>query len=131
MSDMTEKEIDTMAWQLEQKMMEIRKDPRAALTSGLARIRETMVAELEAYHAKKETEYKAHVAKKEAEYNAYIAKKEADIDAAFAAKLRTMEAKFDAAMAEVPVELRACLEDGIRLRRAVADSLRQDEKAGT
>jgi len=104
---MSEEEIETLVWELEPRLMEIRRDPRAALTAGLAKIRETMLAEYKAYHAKKE----------------------ADLDAEFAARLAKMEARFDALMEEVPEELRACLVDGIRLRKAVADSLRKDEKA--
>jgi hypothetical protein len=55
MSEMSEDEIEKLAWELETKMMEIRRDPRAALAAGLARIRETMCAEYEADMAKRET----------------------------------------------------------------------------
>jgi hypothetical protein len=50
MSDhaMNEDQVEAMAWELETKMMEIRKDPRAALTAGLARIRSIMLAEYKA-----------------------------------------------------------------------------------
>jgi len=97
---MSEAEIETTAWDLEAKMMEIRRDPRAALTNELAKIRSTMLAE-----------YKAYFAKKEADLDAHYAKKEADLDAAFAARLAKIEARFDATMADLTPELRACLVD--------------------
>ena len=65
---MTEDEIETMAWDLEVAMMEIRKDPRAALTAGLAGVRTTMLAEYEADMAKR----KADLAKADAEFLAKV-----------------------------------------------------------
>ena len=53
---LTEGEIETMAWDLETKMMKIRKDPQAALAEGLAKIRAQQLAEMRALWAKVEAE---------------------------------------------------------------------------
>ena len=68
MSDhaMNEDQVEAMAWELETKMMEIRKDLRAALTAGLARIRSTMLAEVQAWWAKKQAEIEEEWAKRRA-----------------------------------------------------------------
>jgi len=78
---MSEDDIETMAWELESKMMEIRKDPRAALTAGLARIRATMLAETKAYMAEGRAKLEAERAKREAELDAQFAAAEAELDA--------------------------------------------------
>jgi len=119
----TEDEIEALAWELEAKMMEIRKDPRAALTAELARIRAATLAEYRADMAKRKAELAKHSAEKEAEFDAKLY-------ALWTTKIQAFEARFEAMMAEVPAELRAAFADGIRLRKAVADSVRQ-EKAAT
>jgi hypothetical protein len=84
MAEMTEDEIETLAWELEPKMMAIRKDPRAALADGLAKIRATMLAE-----------YEADMAQRQANLDADMARRVAALDAEFAAQLRTKLAAAD------------------------------------
>ena len=104
---MTEDEIETMAWDLEVAMMEIRKDPRAALTAGLAGVRTTMLAEYKADMAKR----KADLAKADAEFlvkvEAAFAAKMAKIEAEFEAKLRAKIEAVEAEFAKLMAELRA------------------------
>src|SRR5215831_50763 len=110
---MTDEQVEAMAWELESKMMEIRKDPRAALTAGLARIQATIVAKMQA-------DLKADIAKFEAELASLMAANKE----AFQASKEALQATFDALIADLTPELRAALADGLRLRAAVADSLR-------
>jgi len=82
---MSEDDIETMAWELETKMIEICKDPRAALSAGLAKVRAIMLAEMKAGHA----EMKADWAKRRAEMMAKIeAELAAELRAALADRLR-------------------------------------------
>jgi hypothetical protein len=108
---MSEDDIETMAWELETKMMEIRKDPRAALTAGLAKIRTTMLAE-----------YKADVAKMRAEYKADMAKMLAEFAALKAARTATFEAEFAALTADL---CGACAEN---LRQRAVDAAKAAER---
>jgi hypothetical protein len=78
---MSEDDIETTAWQLEAKMQAIRRDPRAALTAGLARIRATMHAETKAYMAEGRAKLEAERAKRKAELDAQFAAAEAELDA--------------------------------------------------
>ena len=86
---MSDDEIETMAWQLETAMMEIRKDPRAALTAGLARVRSIMRAEMD-------TAQSADMAKANAEFAALMARAEAKVEAKFAELEGKVEAEFAA-----------------------------------
>jgi inorganic pyrophosphatase/exopolyphosphatase len=104
---MTDDEIETLAWDLEVAMMEIRKDPRAALTAGLAGVRTTMLAEYKADMAKR----KADLAKADAEFlvkvEAAFAAKMSKIEAEFEAKLRAKVEAVEAKFAKLMAELRA------------------------
>jgi hypothetical protein len=110
---MTEDEIETAAWRLEAKMMEIRRDPRAALTAELAKIRAQQIAELRAWWAKKQAEieeqWTKRCAKREEEWAKWCAKRDADI-----AKLT---AEWADEMSSASAELRAAFADFIRLRQ--------------
>jgi hypothetical protein len=108
---MTEDEIESMAWQLETKMMEIRGDPRAALTDGLAKIRSMMLAEYKAYMAKKKADLDAEFAALEA---AKVAKLEAILESKLRARMEAAEAKIEAMLAE----LRAACAERLRQRKA-------------
>ena len=90
---MSEDEIETMAWQLESKMAEIRADPRAALTDGLAKIRSMMLAE-----------YKAHFEK-------MLEAKMAKLDALMAEELAKRQAWIEAEFADLMSDLRAARAD--------------------
>jgi hypothetical protein len=120
---MSENEVAEIAWSLEAKMQEIRRDPHAALTAELEKVRAAMLAEYKADMAKRKADLAKHNAEREAKFDAKLA-------ALWTTKIQAFEARFEALMAEVPEELRAALVDGLRLRKAVADSLR-DEKVTT
>jgi hypothetical protein len=122
---MTEDEIETTAWALETKMMEIRKDPRAALTAGLARIRATMLAKVQAWWAKKqaeiEEEWAKRRAKREEEWTKRCAQREEEW-AKWCAQREAEMAKLEAewARSSASAELRAAFADFIRLRQREA-----------
>ena len=114
---MTEDEIEMVAWKLETKMMEIRRDPRAALTAGLAKIRATMLADWEKRLAAKD----AKMAEAEAKLETELEKRVAELDALFAAKLEKRVAKLDAMFAAGEVKAKAelaALMSGIRAAHA-------------
>jgi hypothetical protein len=102
---MTEDEIETAAWQLEGKMMEIRRDPRAALTAELAKIRAQQIAELRAWWAQKKAEM-------EEEWTKRCAQREAE--------MVKLEAEWADQMLSASAELRAAFADFIRLRQREA-----------
>ena len=92
--ELSEDEIGRLAWDLETKMMEIRKDPRAALTAELAKIRATMLAE----------------------YKADMAKKEADLAKEFAALKAARTATFEAEFAALTADLCGACAENLRQR---------------
>jgi hypothetical protein len=131
---LTEDEIETLAWELEPKMMAIRKDPRAALADGLAKIRSTMLAEYEAYMAKKGADFDAEfaafkTAKIEA-VDAQLRDKTQAAEAQLRAKMEAAEAqlrtKVEAAEAKIEAQFAALIAD---LRAATAARLRQRNAA--
>src|SRR5262249_8617731 len=103
-------EIEKLAWELETKMMEIRRDPRAALAAGLARIRETMCAEYEADMAKRENglaKADAEFAAERAKVKAEFAAERARVKAEHAALMAAEEAKVKMELAALTADLRA------------------------
>jgi hypothetical protein len=115
---MTDDQVEAMAWELEVAMMRIRKDPRAALADGLAKIRATMLAEYKADAAKR----KADLAKADAEYlakaDAELRAKMAAAEAKLCAKMEAIEAKIEAEFAAAAAEIRAALAEPLRRHNA-------------
>jgi hypothetical protein len=96
--ELSEDDIEAMAWELETKMMEIRKDPRAALTAGLARIWSIMHAETKAYWEKVCAAREAKMAEDRAELETEMAEDRAELKALMAARREEIEAEADALM---------------------------------
>jgi hypothetical protein len=99
---LTEGEIETMAWDLETKMMKIRKDPQAALAEGLAKIRAQQLAEMRALWAKVEAEI--------------LAKRDAVL-AQLEERRVKREEEWAGLMSSASAELRAAFAEFIRLRQ--------------
>jgi hypothetical protein len=104
---MTEDEIETMARDLEAKMMEIRKDPHAALIAGLTKIRATLLAEMEADRVKLGAKMEAAAARFEVEYEAKLCAKMEVAEAKLRAKMEAVEAKIEPEYSSLMTELRA------------------------
>jgi len=113
---MSDDQIETMAWELETKMMEIRKDPRAALADGLAKIRAMMLAELRAAMDADRARMQADFAKARAERDAAFAQMRAERDA----YLEKLAAEWVDHLSSASTELRAAFADFIRLRQRKA-----------
>jgi len=98
--------------------MKIRKDPRAALADGLAKIRATMLAEYTADMAKRRTDlakaYAEYLARADAELRAKMEAAEAKL----CAKMEAIEAKIEAEFAAAAAEVRAALAERLRQHNA-------------
>jgi F0F1-type ATP synthase membrane subunit b/b' len=132
---MSDEQIETMAWELETKMMAIRKDPRAALADGLAKARATMLAkykaDLETKMAEAEAQRETKLAEAEARLETELAKRVANLNALFAAELEKRVAKLDAMFAAEEVKAKAelaALTSDIRAAHVDLDGLRADDE---